>query len=145
MSAKIDNVEIDVKHIQKKFSAIRKPDRRLIVEGAGGLMVPVNDTVLFVDLIRALNIPVIIVTNQYLGSINHALLTSMALEVNKIPVLGWIFNGNYLTNEEDILQRSPFPKIGRIETEEEVDKGMIKKYADRLRPALEAVLRNFQR
>lgn len=64
----------------------------LLIEGAGGLMVPLNDQETWLDFLRLANIPVILVVGMRLGCINHALLTDFALKTNNIPCLGWIAN-----------------------------------------------------
>src|SRR4051812_32249696 len=69
-SAAIDNVVIDIQTIIPP-----KTDNQLIIEGAGGLMVPLNDNALIIDLIKQLNAQVILVSQNYLGSINHTLLS----------------------------------------------------------------------
>ena len=84
---------------------------RLVVEGAGGLMVPLNGEVFMLDLIRKLEAKVIVVAQNYLGSINHCLLTAMALKQAEIPVVGWIFNGDHHTNEDDVVEWSHYPRI----------------------------------
>lgn len=78
----------------------------LIVEGAGGLLVPINDYQTILDLIRFLKIPVIVVSQHYLGSINHTLLTLRMLEMANIPVKGVIFNGYNPESERIILKMS---------------------------------------
>lgn len=64
----------------------------LLIEGAGGLMVPLNEEETWLDFLRLANIPVILVIGMRLGCINHALLTDLALKTNNIPCLGWIAN-----------------------------------------------------
>jgi dethiobiotin synthetase len=65
----------------------------LVIEGAGGILVPLSDTSLIVDLVSSLAIPVVVVSRHYLGSINHTLLTLEALRARDISVLGVVFNG----------------------------------------------------
>jgi dethiobiotin synthase len=67
--------------------------RPLVVEGAGGVLVPLNDTQLIIDLIAALGFPAVVVARSTLGTINHTLLTLAALRVREIPVAGVILNG----------------------------------------------------
>lgn len=78
----------------------------LIVEGAGGVLVPINDYQTILDLIRFLNIPIIIVSQHYLGSINHTLLTLRILEQMNLPIKGIIFNGYNPESERIILKMS---------------------------------------
>lgn len=78
----------------------------LIIEGAGGVLVPLNDYQTILDLIRFLGLPVIIVSQHYLGSINHTLMTVRILELTDIPVKGIIFNGYNPESERIILKMS---------------------------------------
>lgn len=68
-------------------------DKPLIAEGAGGLMVPLNDRCLVIDLIVQLGLPAILVCRTTLGTINHSLLSLEALHARNIPVAGVILNG----------------------------------------------------
>lgn len=74
-AAKLENIEIDLKKIQKDFIEIQKKHRFVIVEGAGGLAVPINGQALIVDITKTLNLPLILVTRRDLGTINHTLLS----------------------------------------------------------------------
>lgn len=136
LAARIDNVRISLEELQACFEANYHPDRYLVVEGAGGLLVPLNETDFFPDLIRELEARVIVVSSQYLGNINHSMLTAEVLRHRGLPLLGWIFNGTYHVNEEDIIRWSGLKKLGRIEQEEVLHAGVVRQYADRLRPAL---------
>jgi dethiobiotin synthetase len=111
IAARKDGVVISIKKI---CESIPINNRNLIIEGAGGLMVPLNDTEFVADLILALNAKVILVSRNYLGSINHSLLTARVCRQMKIPVIGWIFNDQYLNYEEEIINWSNLPKIASI-------------------------------
>jgi dethiobiotin synthetase len=124
LAARIDNVHIELDALKKAFDEIRRPDRHLVVEGAGGLMVPLNERHFYPDLIQLLQIPVVVVSSQYLGNINHSMLTAEVLKMRRIPVLGWVFNGTYHINEEDIIRWSG------------LDSRMVSRYAEKLRPRL---------
>jgi dethiobiotin synthetase len=87
LAAQIENDTIDIGKI------IAPDESNLIIEGAGGVLVPINDTYLMVDLIKKLEAPVILVSRTTLGTINHTLLSLEALRSRKIPVLGVIMNG----------------------------------------------------
>ncbi|MDR3501619.1 MAG: dethiobiotin synthase [Legionella sp.] len=65
---------------------------RLFIEGAGGLMVPLNDNETWIDFLKITQFPVILVVGMKLGCINHALLTATALKAHKIECAGWIAN-----------------------------------------------------
>ena len=65
----------------------------LVVEPAGGVLVPVADGLLNIDLLQDWSLPVVVVSNYYLGSINHTLLTVEALQSRNLPLAGIVFNG----------------------------------------------------
>jgi dethiobiotin synthetase len=87
-SAALDGIEIDPAKV-----IIPQTDNQLIIEGAGGLMVPLNNSFLMIDLIKQLNAEVILVSRNYLGSINHTLLSIEALQSRSIPINALVFNG----------------------------------------------------
>jgi dethiobiotin synthetase len=103
------------------------------VELAGGLMVPLNDNDLVIDMVQQLNLPVILVSKNYLGSINHTLLSVEALKSRNIPVEGIIFNGiSNASTESFILNYTKLKCLGRIPTQAEIDKPAVRKLADAL-------------
>ncbi|MFN0202629.1 MAG: dethiobiotin synthase [Bacteroidia bacterium] len=107
-----------------------KHNRPLIIEGAGGLMVPLNNDYLIIDLIEKLNAEVILVSQNYLGSINHTLLSVEALLKRKIPVKGIIFNGKPVdTTENFIREYTGLAVLFRIDNEQSINKQTILKYA----------------
>ena len=110
LSAKLDGIAID---LQK----IKLPDTQntLIIEGAGGLMVPLNEDELILDLIKFLNVAVIVVSQNYLGSINHTLLTINLLKQHQIPIKGLVFCGEEnIESQRFILKHTGVHFIGRI-------------------------------
>lgn len=109
-SADIDGIIID----QNKF-ILPETNNNLIVEGAGGLMVPLNSRFLMIDLIKQLNAEAILVSQNYLGSINHTLLSIQALKNYGIPIKGIIFNGaKDVYSEKFILTYSKVKCLGYI-------------------------------
>ncbi len=92
----------------------------LLIEGAGGLMVPLNETETWLDVLRLSAIPVILVVGMRLGCINHALLTAFALKAHGIDCAGWIANGidpNMLAGSDNIntlSERIDAPLLARI-------------------------------
>ena len=100
-AAFLDNISIELDHIQKP----KKKSDHLIVEGAGGLMVPINDSELIIDMIEYLSIPVILVSKFYLGSINHTLLSIQALQKRDIPIYGIVYNGQMNPSSVDIITK----------------------------------------
>jgi len=110
LSARLDGVQITTESIQ-----IPETRNSLIIEGAGGLMVPLNEHHLILDLIKHLNVKVIVVSQNYLGSINHTLLTLEVLKSNNIQVEGLIFNGSPNSETENYIQNySEIKIIGKI-------------------------------
>ena len=130
-AAAIDNTTIDLKQIKEP-----KSTNNLVIEGAGGVLVPLNDTDYVIDLIQK-DYKVIVVSRHYLGSINHTLLTIEALQNRKIKVAGIIFSGDEnKATEEIILKKSGAKFIGRIDNEPYFDENVIGYYADKFRENL---------
>ncbi|HWZ13730.1 MAG TPA: dethiobiotin synthase [Mucilaginibacter sp.] len=120
-SAVIDGVIID----PGKFS-LPETNNTLIIEGAGGLMVPLNDQFLMIDLIKQFDAEVILVSQNYLGSINHTLLSIDALKHRDIPIKGIIFNGPEDNSSETfILNYSKLKKLGHIPWFEKIDNATV--------------------
>ena len=124
-AAKLDNTEINLLDIIPP-----KTQNHLIVEGAGGLHVPLNDKDLIIDLIQHLKVETILVSKNYLGSINHTLLSIEALQHRKIPIKGIIFNGEPNKETESIIEyRTGLTVLGRVPLIEKVDQHFIKRQA----------------
>lgn len=105
-------------------------DAPLVVELAGGVMVPLNDRATNLDLIKHLGLPVVVVSRHYLGSINHTLLSLLALRAHSVPVRGIIFNGEELPDSERIITTmGDVPVIGRVPALEEISQGVISAFA----------------
>lgn len=120
-SAAIDGITIDPQSI-----LLPATDNRLIIEGAGGLMVPLNDNFLMIDLIRQLEAEVVLVSQNYLGSINHTILSVYALKNEGIPVRGIIFNGiKDIYSKDFIMQYSGLELLGHIPQYAVIDKNTI--------------------
>lgn len=131
LAAAIDGVTIDL-------TEIKEPETKnhLVIEGAGGLFVPLNDTDTIADLIQP-DYKVVVVSRHYLGSINHTLLTIEALKQRNIAIAGIIFNGDAMPSTEDIiLKKTGVKMIGRIENEPYFDQNVIADYADAFRENL---------
>jgi dethiobiotin synthetase len=130
-AAEIDNVIIDVNKILEPNTK-----KNLVIEGAGGVFVPLNKKDTIIDLIQP-DYKVIVVSRHYLGSINHTLLTIEALQNRKISIAGVIFNGDEnKATEEIILTKTGLNVLGRIENEPYFDQNVIKYYADKFRENL---------
>lgn len=130
-AAQLDGIAIETGKIIEP-----KTTNHLVIEGAGGVLVPINDTCCVIDLIQS-DYKVIVVSRHYLGSINHTLLTLEALKNRDIAVAGIIFSGNKNQATEDIiLKKTKANFIGRIEDEPYFDKNVIQYYADLFRANL---------
>jgi dethiobiotin synthetase len=128
-SAKADGITIE----QQKITLPKTKNKNLIIEGAGGCLVPLNDTEFIIDLIRFFNAEAIVVSDLYLGSINHTLLTIEALLKREITIKGIIFNGK--ENKESmniILKHTGLMKLLHINREPSIDFDVVKKYATQL-------------
>lgn len=131
LAAELDGIVIDLKKIKEP-----KTDNHLVIEGAGGILVPLNEKDCIVDLVQK-EYKVIVVSRHYLGSINHTLLTIEALKSRKIEVSGIIFSGDEnKATEEIILKKTNAKFIGRIDNEPYFDANVVSYYADKFRDNL---------
>ena len=99
-SAALDGIYIDPEKI-----ILPGTDNQLIIEGAGGLMVPLNQNFLMIDLIKKLDAEVILVSKNYLGSINHTLMSAGILKSNGIKLSRLIFSGEQDHDSEKIISK----------------------------------------
>ncbi len=131
LAAAIDGITIDLKKIVEP-----KTKNHLVIEGAGGLLVPLNDNDTIIDLIKS-DYKIILVSRHYLGSINHTLLSFEALKSRNLKVAGIIFSGDEnRATEEIILKNTGATFIGRIDNEPYFDINVTKYYADKFRKNL---------
>lgn len=127
-AAEKDNVKIKLSEFKLPFTS-----NRIIVEGAGGCLVPLNDTDFVVDFVRLFSLPVVLVSNLYLGSINHTLLTAYYLKQKQIDVTGIIFNGEpNPASEQIILKHTGYRCLLRIARQPAINKEVVKHYAEEL-------------
>lgn len=130
-AAELDGVKINIQEVKRP-----KTKNDLVIEGAGGLLVPINEKETIVDLIKPKD-RVIIVSRHYLGSINHTLLTLEVLKSRGLNCFGIIFNGEETPSTENvILKMSGARFLGRIEPEPYFDKNVIREYAEEFRKNL---------
>lgn len=131
LAAALDGITLELKNIKEPSTK-----NNLVVEGAGGVFVPLNDTDSVIDLIQK-DYKVIVVSRHYLGSINHTLLTVEALQNRKLTVAGIVFSGDENTSSETIiLKKTGLKFIGRIDEEPYFDPNVIQYYADKFRDNL---------
>lgn len=131
-AAERDKVEISLGDFK-----IPETENHLIIEGAGGLMVPLNRKDCIIDLIESLGVEVVLVSRNYLGSINHTLLSVEALVSRGISINGIIFNDEENVDTESvILNMTGLKCLGRVEMEEDLTQEVISKYASKFREVL---------
>ena len=124
-SAKREGVTITLNNLKAPTTT-----RDLIIEGAGGCLVPLNDQDFVIDLIKQVANEVIVVADLYLGSINHTLLTIEAIRSRNIPIRGIVFNGEpNPESERIILLRTGLKCLLRIDQERHIHPGIVKQYA----------------
>ena len=144
IAAREEGLTIDLQAIKNRFndivSSLSSDNSTLIIEGAGGIMVPLNETAFVADLIKLIPAKVILVSRNYLGSINHSLLTAELCKQYKMDVAGWIFNDQYMMYEDEIVRWSGFPKIGSIPFTKNPDKSFIAEQALQIRENLKLLL-----
>jgi len=132
-AADIDGIQLNV----KDFALPKSNNGHLVIEGAGGVLVPINQSEFVIDIAQQLNSPVILVCNLYLGSINHSLLSLQELKSRNINLKGIIFNGEANPASEQIITRyAQVPVLLRIKRENSMNKAVIKRYAEMLKDKL---------
>ena len=131
LAAEIDGITIELKKIIEP-----KTKNHIVVEGAGGIYVPLNNSDCVIDLIQP-DYKVIVVSRHYLGSINHTLMTIEILKSRNLNVAGIVFSGDEnKATESIILEKTNVPMIGRIDNEPYFDQNVITYYADLFRENL---------
>ena len=131
-AARAEGREIDITSIEAPDT-----DNYLVIEGAGGCLVPLNDQHFMIDLVPQLQARVVLVANLYLGSINHTLLTWRLLQERGYPVAGIIFNGpSNPESERIILHHTGYKKLLHIQQHQQLSPEIIETYAHELRNQL---------
>lgn len=117
LAARIDGVTIDLDQL-----ALPKVDGPLVIEGAGGVLVPISQTLLMADLFAYWDQPVILCARTELGTINHSLMSIEALRSRGVVVVGIAFIGDaHEENERIIPQLADVPSLGRLPYLERID------------------------
>ena len=116
LAARREGRAIDIKEIKRSLEELSAINDFVIVEGTGGLLVPLDGKKLFIDIVNELNIPVILVSANRLGTINHTLLSLEAMKSRNIKVLGVIFNNISRKENKFILRDNPVivKRFGKI-------------------------------
>jgi len=136
IAARQEGIVISLNKIAEALPVVRP----LVVEGAGGLLVPLNEREFVLDLVKKLDAIVILVSRNYLGSINHSLLTAEVCRSHGLKVAGWIFNDQYLHYEQEIVAWSGVPRIGSVPFRGSPDAEFVRTQAGLMGPALRKVL-----
>lgn len=128
-AAELEGVRIELDKIN-----LPETTNTLVMEGAGGIMVPLNDEHFIVDIIRKFDCETVLVIQNYLGSINHSLLSVDALKNRNIKILGIVFNGPpHKLSEDIIVKYSGLKVLGRVNKEEVISAQVVSRYADEFR------------
>jgi dethiobiotin synthetase len=110
LAAKLAQQTIELETLLKNA-----PKERTVIEGAGGLMVPLNEKSTMVNLMLGLDCEAIVVSRHYLGSLNHTLMTLRLLQLSGVQLKGLIFSGqNDEESESIIIKHSGVPVLGRV-------------------------------
>ncbi|MFZ8999975.1 MAG: dethiobiotin synthase [Bacteriovoracaceae bacterium] len=129
LAAEIENIEISLENFD-----LPSTQRPLVIEGAGGILVPLNNSDTIINLAQKFKAKVILVTKNYLGSLNHTLLSIEYLKSLGLPIKGMIFNGKEDEGLENFLiQKTNVPKLVNIPWFEEMNPALIKEMAIHLK------------
>ncbi len=138
-AAEREGVRIRLKDINKPMNT-----KSLIIEGAGGILVPLNKSQTNIDLMEKLGCPVILVAKNYLGSINHTLLSIAALKNRGLPLAGVIISGERNEQSESIYEKlGKTSIIAYIPKFSSLSRKNIAQFADRVKQPLKRSLRKF--
>ncbi len=133
-AAEIDGVIVQLDKIVRPITS-----NKLVIEGAGGLLVPINDENTIMDLITP-NDKVILVSSGYLGSINHTLLSIEVLKARGLNCVGIVYNHIELDGTIEIIEKmTNVPTLGHLNREDTIDATVVKKYAIQLEKALKSL------
>ena len=127
LAAREAGVEISLERIRSAYDTLCRDADVAVVEGVGGWQVPLSETLELPDLVRQLELPVLLVVGLRLGCLNHALLTARALEADGVEVLGWVANAvdpafeRPEANLATLQAALGMPLLGRLEHGPEID------------------------
>ena len=129
VAARMENVEIDLSRVEIAFAALQQRYDFLIVEGVGGIAVPIRDDFLVAQLVKQLALPILIVATTGLGTLNHTLLTVAFAQQFGIQIAGIVLNGlrpersglAEATNPIEIEKLTGIPVVGVVPYEKQLD------------------------
>lgn len=138
-AAKEDGVEINLETLR-----LPNTTNTLVIESAGGIMSPLSNTLLNIDMMKYFGLPVVVVSNNYLGSINHTLLTVQALRNAKVPIIGLVFSGEEVgETRRFIIDYTGVPLLFSIPQLKSINKEAILKVAAKVSQELKASLNGY--
>lgn len=128
LAAEIEKNPINLSKIMKSFYELKEQSDILLVEGAGGIMVPLTRRILMIDLMKKMQLPVLIASRPGLGTINHTLLSIKALQRQNIEIAGIVFMHTHIDSEDfttmdnkkTIFEFGSIPVIGTIPYEKKL-------------------------
>ena len=106
IAAELEGIEIEMDTVKKEYETIKNNCEILLVEGAGGLMVPVTKEVLMIDVAKMFDIPLLIVARPDLGTINHTLMTIKCAQSEGIKILGVVISNYPQTTNDPVILRA---------------------------------------
>lgn len=129
VAAELEKKEVDLDHIRKCYAELEKNYDFIIVEGIGGLMVPIHPKYYVTDLVREFKLPILVVSKPGIGSINHTVLTVDAARIRGLDVKGIVFNRlpranlsiSEMTNPKVISELTKVPILGSLPDIEGLD------------------------
>ena len=129
VAARMENIEIDLSRIETAFAALQQKYDFVIVEGVGGIAVPIRDDFLVAQLIQQLALPILIVATTGLGTLNHTLLTVAFAQQFSLQIAGIVLNGHRsecaglaeATNPVEIEKLTGIPVVGVVPYEKQLD------------------------
>jgi len=139
IAAREENILIDPEQIGRQLQTM-DPDRPLIIEGAGGLLVPLNDSEMLIDLVKKLDAKLILVSRNYLGSINHSLMSAEICRYRQLPVAGWIFNDQFMDYEGEIVRWTGIPSLCSVPFLQSRTRETVFQEANRIRDRVSSLL-----
>ncbi|MDT8346528.1 MAG: dethiobiotin synthase [Flavobacteriaceae bacterium] len=133
--------ELEQRNISTEDIKFPETESPLVIEFAGGVLVPINDTEILLDVVNPED-QIVLVSRNYLGSVNHTLLSIEALKSRGLNNINVLFSGKENTSNQQLIEKISHCNIlGRIEQEiYGFDKKTIKKYANRFKLALEKLV-----
>ncbi len=140
LAAREEGVVINLEKLERSSRHLSSVNDYLVIEGPGGILVPLNEKEFLSDFINQLDARVILVSRNYLGSINHSLLTAQYCKQKKINVLGWIFNDHFMDYADEIVAWTGYKKLASIPFSQNPSKEFVKEQAEILKSLLQPLL-----